>query len=369
MSTKDLQDDRPVGTLRIYGAGGTGINIARHFEPTRAQVHPGHATIHPVYADTSRSNIPSNLDDNHCYVISKSASTGADIDGGGKVRALHGDDVVDSVRPLLNDFPPMETNIVVFSTTGGSGSVLGPSLVSELISRGQAVIALVVGSMGSAKEVANAVSSFKTLDNVARNEANAPLVIFYQQNGDGMSRDDVDALMHTAISSIAVVASRRNAELDRQDIFHALRPDRSLKMEPRVLTLDVFRDNKSLEAEVNEGANYVTLVSLYENTASTPTTAAPAYAAVGYLPADLVNSQARQQSDGFTPATTKGDAPKKAAGEMVFHLGIRSDEFNPIFQKLRSRLEEFDRQTNAAPPAKSLLEGNERAARGGMIYD
>ncbi len=357
--------ERPRGTLRLYGAGGTGVNIVRNFEKTRGQIHPGMATLHPVYADTSRSNIPANLDDNYCFIIAKSMTTGKDIDGGGKDRALNGDEVVAAIKPLLNDHPPMDMNVVVFSTTGGSGSVMGPSLMSELASRGHAVIGLVVGSVASAKEVKNAVASFKTLDNLARNTAKTPLVIYYQQNTPELTRDEVDAIMHTAISSIAVLASRHNAEMDRQDIFHALRPDRALKAEPRVLTLDIFRDNKSLEAEAADGANYVTLASLYESTSSTPTTVAPAYSAVGYLPEELAASQGRSTKDGFTDPNQR---PAVGGGSLTFHLGTRSDEFNPIFQHLVSRDEEFDRLTNAAPPAKTLLTGNETVSSGGIIY-
>lgn len=358
-------NERPRGTLRLYGAGGTGINIVRNFEKTRGQMHPGMATIHPVYADTSRSNIPANLDDNYCFIITKSAATGKDIDGGGKVRALNGDDVVAAVKPLLNDHPPMDMNVVVFSTTGGSGSVMGPSLMAELAARGQAVIGLVVGSVASAKEVKNAVASFKTLDNLARNTVKTPLVIHYQQNTPELTRDEVDQIMHTAVSSIAVLASRHNAEMDRQDIFHALRPDRALNTEPRVLTLDIFRDNKSLEAEAEAGVNYVTLASLYESTGSTPANVAPAYSAVGYLPEELIASQGRSVKDGFTDPNQK---PSPTGNSLVFHLGTRADEFNPIYQHLVSRDEEFDRLTNAAPPAKTLLTGNETVSNGGIIY-
>lgn len=353
--SNEVTNSRPIGRLLLFGCGGTGINIVRGFEPTRNESHPGAAVITPVYVDTSRSNIPSSLSDEHCYVIERRSDTGAEIDGGGKVRSLNGDELVDQVKPLLNRFEPQDLNVVVFSTSGGTGSVAGLAIMAELIRRGHSVVGLAVGSVASAKEVANGVATFKTADHLARNELNAPLVLLYDQNDAAKPRTDVDQVIRTAIGSLAVLASRRNEELDRQDIFHTLRPDRALPFEARVLTLDLFRNNKDLEEAAASGATYISLASLYDSQSAQPTTVAPAYGAVGYLPRDLLANQSNEQLNGKDP--------------MTFHFGVRTDEFNPIYQQLKSKKEEFDRIVNAAPAAKTLLDGSERAAKGGMIYD
>lgn len=341
-----------VGQMRIYACGGTGMNIARYFEPARGEYHPGMAQVHPAYFDTSRSNVTAEISQENAYLLTKSAD-GVDIDGGGKVRRLNAQEIVDAVKPFLNRFEPMDLNVVIFSSAGGSGSVFGPSLIGELLQRGERVVGLVVGSVASGKEVENAVNSFKTLDNISRNTVGAPLVIAYEQNGPDSPRGHVDQIMQTLASQLSILTSRQNDELDRQDILHALRPDKAFDYEARVLTMEIFVDNKTLETEAAAGAQFVSVASLYQNRESTPTSATPAYAAVGYMPQALFA--------GVRDDTKRGQIPK------TLHYAVRQDDFNKIFQDLKSKDSELRRLTTASPAAKSVLESRDTAGPGGLI--
>lgn len=100
-----------IGKAKIYGCGGTGINLAKRFLNRAEQ--PGFAVLDPVFVDTSRSNLTPEIPEEKVYVLS------GDADGSGKVRAANADRIVDAVPEVLLEFKPAEFNIVVFSLGGG----------------------------------------------------------------------------------------------------------------------------------------------------------------------------------------------------------------------------------------------------------
>ena len=71
------------------------------------------------------------------------------IDGSGKVRAENHKAIGKSVLKILEQFKPGKFNIIVNSASGGSGSIIGHSILAELKKRGEQVVMILIGSTAS----------------------------------------------------------------------------------------------------------------------------------------------------------------------------------------------------------------------------
>lgn len=104
----------------------------------KSQGGDGFAAIDPAFIDTSRSNLTPEIPEEKIYILDNT-------DGSGKVRRENHAQISSSIKHILQSQQPGEFNIVVFSASGGSGSVLGPLIVSELLARGLPVVVLTAG--------------------------------------------------------------------------------------------------------------------------------------------------------------------------------------------------------------------------------
>mgnify|MGYP005850219109 CR=1 FL=1 len=98
------------GTIRIYGAGGAGINIASQFQTRPEQT--GYASPQPVYIDTSSSNIKNHIDKKDLYLLEAT-------DGSGKIRKENANEIQNVIKNVLLEMKPLDLNVVVFSASGG----------------------------------------------------------------------------------------------------------------------------------------------------------------------------------------------------------------------------------------------------------
>ena len=97
--------------VRLYGAGGAGINIVSHY--TGRQSEPGCAEIMPALVDTSRSNLKNReMPKDSTYLVEG-------LDGSGKIRAENHAEISKTIKQILVQIPPTDFNIVVFSASGG----------------------------------------------------------------------------------------------------------------------------------------------------------------------------------------------------------------------------------------------------------
>lgn len=259
-------------TLRIMGCGGGGINLASHFE--NAEVRDGMAEIEVTYVDTSLSNLHNELDRKRAAIIEG-------VDGSGKVRKENAGVISDSIKKILLDHPPGDINVVVYTGIGGTGSVAGVLLHSELLARGEQVISVVVGGEESAMATDNTVDTLKSLDAISQKRGKN-VVFVYQHNDPDTTRAEVDAHVHTTIASVAVLASRQNDELDTRDMYNWLNfseIDR-LNFEPALVRLRVFDHESAVESA--EDYDVISVASLMASPAVTPPGWHPDYSATGY---------------------------------------------------------------------------------------
>lgn len=239
------------GTLKLYGCGGAGTNIVRHFlnTPENEVV----ATISTAFLDTSRANMVDVIPDEKCFFI-------PDTDGAGKVRREHVDEIKRCIPPALERLQPADINIVVFSASGGSGSVIGPLLLAELLARGEDAIAIVIGTYESEISAVNTVNTLKTLDNLARTK-NVPISMFYialdPLNG-GYTKSQADAQAHRFVGLFGVAASRQNPGVDGSDLTNFIHYTKVTTVPPQLVNIEYC----STEAELKSVEYPFSILSL-----------------------------------------------------------------------------------------------------------
>lgn len=236
----DLQNKKsPIGTVRIWGCGGAGTNLAHQFYNAPTQEH--FAEISTCFVDTSYSNL-SGLEvlDEDIFVIPEK-------DGAGKIRRNIHQAVVNHLGEIMTRFEQRDFNIVVFSASGGSGSVIGPLVLAELVKKGQQAIGIVVGSHESRLTAANTFNTLKTLDNLARNEIKAPISILYHNNRDNTCKGEVDKAVAEQISEFSLLVSRRHHRLDTSDIKSWLRFDTHTQVTAQLALIDIIETTEEVE--------------------------------------------------------------------------------------------------------------------------
>lgn len=198
------------GTVRIYACGGLGMNIGHKLEQQRGKAEAGFAQLEPVYIDTSESNVRSSISKENCFILEG-------LDGSGKIRKENAAAICEAVLPVLDKFPPKVCNIVLCSAGGGTGSVAGPYLVSELLDRGETVVVITVGSTVSTTDIKNSLSTVKSFEGVAQTRK-AGLPMTYFQNGPDTPRPDVDADILDTLISYGLLFGGEHLELDSKDL-------------------------------------------------------------------------------------------------------------------------------------------------------
>lgn len=259
-----------VGKVKLYGCGGLGVNFATNY--ITGNQGDGFADIAPAFIDTSRSNLIPGIPEENVYILENT-------DGSGKVRRENHAQISSSIKNILQRHQPGDFNIVVFSASGGSGSVIGPLIVSELLTRGMSVVVLTVGSSESNITANNTVNTLKSLAAISKKEG-APVVTYYLHNGGGNTRSVVDKQLAFATSCLSYLASRQNAELDTKDVSNWLRYNNATEVAPQLSLLDIFIDPEA----VTSIHDPISVASLYADRdqphLSEPV---PDYSCVGYF--------------------------------------------------------------------------------------
>lgn len=219
------------GNLRVFGCGGGGINLVSYFSG-ELKDSLGFANLLPAYIDTSRSNLKQGIKPEQVFVLE-----GAD--GSGKVRKENHEEIAKMVPRILKDHVPTDFNVVVFTASGGTGSVAGPLIVRELLTRGKGVICIVVGSEESAITGLNTFNTLKSLDHIAR-DIGAPVPVYYCHNARDVRRTEIDKDAYFAISSLAVLTSRQNREMDTMDIKKFLNFHEVTGVAPQLSWLKIY---------------------------------------------------------------------------------------------------------------------------------
>jgi hypothetical protein len=293
------------GTVRLYACGGAGINIAKTMEKFRGVSEPGMAVLDQVYIDTSHSNAKG-VDSEKSYFFD-------DMDGSGKVRRENHEAIASRTREILLKFPPMDLNIILSSGSGGSGSVIGPSLVSELLDRDLPVVVIMIGTTDTRLEIDNTVKTIKSYEAISRLRK-TPVAMGYFQNGTITPRPQVDIAVLQLISALMTMFSRENSELDSKDLHNFLHFDKVTTFQPQLASL--ISVNGDFPPGLTTGSA-ISVATLCKEGAISSLPFVPDYQCSGFLPAD---AHERVQKLAPVYLVTIADLPGQAMKELTASL-------------------------------------------------
>jgi hypothetical protein len=259
-------------TLRLIGCGGAGINLVSKFEDIKNKDTYNFAQMELCYVDTSSSNIRSkNIPEESLFLFEG-------MDGSGKIRSANASEVSKNSLAILQRFTPGAVNIVVHSGSGGSGSVVGPSLVSELKKKGEQVIVIIIGSTDTIIETKNTYKTLETYESISKLRSSSVVTHYLENQNKG--RGATDSLVVYSITMLAGLYCGNHAELDSADLKSWLNFATTTTPTPTIASL-TFHTSKEEMAELDKVVSVATLAT---NNMVTRIDPPPPYQAVGFVP-------------------------------------------------------------------------------------
>lgn len=324
-------------TLHLYGCGGFGINILQNAVSVQSDT-AGFPDTTCTLIDTSMSNLSSKQsvgNDYGTYIIDG-------VDGSGRNRKYAYEVASTHIDKILLSHPPKTFNVVIFSLGGGTGSVIGPLLLAELIKRGQDAIAICVGSYDNSREAANTKATFATMQHMAVNVLSQPIAVMFNDNNDRTPRSHVDTRVEHAIRALALLVSGSNHELDRTDISNWLHYHKVTNVPPQLVDVVIHYDLPEAIPLDPEEVKAIAMCSLIPVGSDSVLNLGQLYGALGYLPPVVME------------ATSKQIPP--------MHFVITNSYINEMATNVVSAVKEFEKIE------KGLL-GTEIAIVGGDVKD
>lgn len=215
--------------VTIYGCGGTGINILKRLLRTDLD---GMAEVNEGYIDGSRSNVDDrNLDKDHWYFLDG-------VDGAGKIRASNYEVTDRSISDILLKIKPSELNLIIFSGSGGSGSVIGPKIAEALYAQGKRVLFFMVASTESGKATDNSLKTIYSIDGIGRKAGVAP-VVKIDDNENNSRNEEVDQSMVASLRAVLDLFSGQHDGLDSADVLTWANPVIGANIPAQLTLLDI----------------------------------------------------------------------------------------------------------------------------------
>lgn len=223
-------------TVTVYGCGGTGIELLTKVLKTDLS---SFAQVRQAFVDGSRSNVSQErrIEEDKWYFLEG-------VDGAGKIRKSNYEVTDRSISDILFKLKPSDLNLVIFSASGGSGSVIGPKIVEALYAQGKAVILFVVGSTESYNTTDNTLKTLYSIDGIARKQ-NAFANVCFDSNENNTRNDLVDATMVNSIRAVLDLYSGLHHGIDTADVLTWARPVLGAGVSPQLGLLDIFSDRKA----------------------------------------------------------------------------------------------------------------------------
>jgi len=270
----------PKGEVLVICCGGAGWNIGNQLEKHKGQVEDGFAMLQVVYVDASKSNSHKHINSDNSYVLEG-------LDGSGKVRRENHAEISRHIRAILQKFPSADLTIVLSSTGGGSGSVIAPLIMSELLEQNTPTVCIAIGGIESALAAENTLKTLKSYESIA-GLRKLPVVMYYVQNKNVTSRDDPDPRIVAdrgiieIITGLCVLFSRENLELDSKDLAHWLNFNKVTSFKtPQLVALSLIEKTDDIPSNIG---NIISVATLAVEGMTTPFPITPDYQCNGYIP-------------------------------------------------------------------------------------
>lgn len=319
--------------MMIYATGGSGCNIVSNFLKQMTKESTGMTLFGCVYIDTSRSNLNPDIPLSDTYLVDN-------LDGSGKLRASNYQALSDCSRDILLKHKPADINVVIGSASGGTGSVISPILVSQLLDRGEDVIVIAIGSTSSRIETENTLKTLKSYEMISQ-KRETPVIMAYRENSQKKPRADVDGEVEMLIATLAVMFSGNNRELDSSDLSNFLNYQKVTNFKPKLSHLDIFSGNVTL----TKGQALVSLVTLMDSTSDAESGVLTDYQAVGFIP----------------------ETAKAYLGQQLpIHAAVVSGYFNAVAEALEAKIGSYD-EVRKSIVEKPITDRNTQATDDGIV--
>jgi hypothetical protein len=328
------QQSNTKGRVTLIALGGAGINNGIELEKQRNLNEKSFANLDIIYIDTSRSNLSNAIDPQYCYLIDG-------LDGSGKVRAENHEIIAQHIPVILQRFDMGDVVIVMHSLSGGSGSVAGPLMVSELLARGIPTIAMVIGSSDTKIEARNSLNTLKSYAAIS-DMRNMPLSIAYAENNHDDGRKKADAACIVNVLALCALFSRDNEEMDSKDLEHWLRFDKTTSFRPQVASLTLIEAGQTVP---NLG-NVISVATIAKRGDRTALANPPEYQTVGFL---------------------KEDSDPKLLKRAPLHFIISDGVLVTAMRALEAVVAKFEASGGIRQQQNTLLSKNDKPALTGLI--
>lgn len=221
-----------------------------------------------------------------------------------------------------------------------SGSVIGPILASEMLSRKVPTIVICVGNTSSRIETENTAKTLKGYEVIAK-KREMPVIMAYKENSVDYPRSKVDNDIQTLIVLLTVIFSGDNKELDGSDLRNFLDYTKVTTFDPKLCFFDLFSE----KIDMSRDQNLVTLVTLVDDDTPSEVDILNEYQAVGYI---------------------HEDAKENISIPLPIHAAIIDGHFPSVIAKLDEKLKVY-RELEDARVNKTILSGDEDSTSEGLI--
>ena len=214
--------------VNVYCCGGAGVNIGTSMYTYHNNEIDGFSKLQLKFIDTSVANLRgSSIEDEDCFIIE---GRGDGRDGSGGIRAENVNRIKEKLPALLVAMPPAKYNIVIFSGSGGSGSTIGPTLISRLLEEDCVVVGMVVSDATSVLYSNNSVNTLKSLTGVVGKHDGRSLPIYSYVNKPGMNELDINKRVVADLGLLSILFSEEIKRLDYADIYNWANQERVTKI-------------------------------------------------------------------------------------------------------------------------------------------
>jgi len=218
----------------FHCCGGAGINLSDKVLRELEMLGKGFANIEYRYIDTSINNIEKIDHDEAMFYLVKSKQHGVEkISGSGGDRRKNAADITENIKDYMDHFKFLKPTVgefhaVIFSGSGGSGSVLAPMLIKALMERNFPVFAIMVGDSSSGLINTNTINSIANLNHIAVTMVKKPLNTIYVNNqtfnkGNILKAEqEANKRIFNSLATVLLFLSGVNGELDDQDMINII---------------------------------------------------------------------------------------------------------------------------------------------------
>lgn len=260
------------GKIIVHCCGGAASNIANKVLAPIAELGDGFADLIFNYIDTASDLLTRDVPEGYKWKIETSQHGKAAIDGSGGERRTNAADIMASIGKYLDErkytkMVPNEFHLVVCSASGGSGNVIGGLMIDRLLESNIPSVLLVVGDSSNGYYATNTLNSLASFNAIAT-KRNKSLGVIYANNhtvGNGklkQGKDDVNALMQSYVTTLAMFLSGSNHDIDSQDMRGIIDQSnyKTIQINPGLYGLQFFtKEVKKIENSIPTVGRTLTL--------------------------------------------------------------------------------------------------------------